>query len=649
MTPPDDARTPVGQSPMGRVTALLALFGLLLCAGLGVLVFRSGRAAAREEALRHELVAARLFDELERELTALVDREEARSFLEYRYFYVPERQVPGQPALARSPLSEPPVDPAVVGYFQVEPDGAVVSPLRPRPDEEAVARRSYGWVDDPATGEGTERLAVLWRDALWPAPESPPRTDRPVAVARNEAEAQAKEPTSSRYGLYQELNRAVQGRSRRAVQSVPTQSANVADFQSQAWDVTSTSGLSKVGTALESEPAVAPARSKPAAAPPRPENRPLRAAGTVDVEVSPFRGGASGDDALVLERTVRIGSETWRQGLVLDRDGLVARLEGAVLGESALAPFVSLAWAASPVRRSAPRSGTWGFVHAFAPPFEALAVEATLAPMPGQRVEGRWVVPALALLLALGALVGGVALRGMVAVRLEYAARRGDFVAAVSHELKTPLTSIRMMAEMLRDGMVPAEERRQQYLETITAEAERLSRLIANVLELARIEKGTRDVRWDDGSVEEVVRQVPEVLGPHLRSLGFSLEIRVARDLPAAAFDRDALLQVLVNLVDNAAKFSRETADRTVALDVTPGGRGVLLTVRDHGPGVPPRQIARIFEPFYRGERELTRRTRGTGIGLALVRGLVTRMGGTVIARNHPEGGLEVVVELRRR
>jgi two-component system phosphate regulon sensor histidine kinase PhoR len=194
--------------------------------------------------------------------------------------------------------------------------------------------------------------------------------------------------------------------------------------------------------------------------------------------------------------------------------------------------------------------------------------------------------------------------------------------------------------------MVPGEERRQQYYETITAESERLSRLIGNVLELSRLERGVRGVERVVGPVDEVLAQVVEILGPHARERGFALELRVQPGLPAVSMDRDALLQVLVNLVDNALKFAANAEDRRVVLEARAEGGRVVLAVRDRGPGVPQAQLRRIFQPFYRGERELTRRTKGTGIGLALVQGLVRRMDGEVEARNHPEGGLEVRVLL---
>jgi signal transduction histidine kinase len=111
-------------------------------------------------------------------------------------------------------------------------------------------------------------------------------------------------------------------------------------------------------------------------------------------------------------------------------------------------------------------------------------------------------------------------------------------------------------------------------------------------------------------------------------------------------FERDALLQVLVNLVDNALKYARDAVPREVAVECRRSGDGVVLSVRDHGPGVASRHLGRLFEPFHRGEDELTRTTQGTGLGLALVKSLVERMGGSVGGTNAPGGGFVVRVAL---
>ncbi len=120
----------------------------------------------------------------------------------------------------------------------------------------------------------------------------------------------------------------------------------------------------------------------------------------------------------------------------------------------------------------------------------------------------------------------------------------------------------------------------------------------------------------------------------------------VAEGLPSVSFDRDALQQVLINLVDNALKFAKNADQKVVTVACLREGDDIVLRVRDRGPGVPTVQVGRVFQPFFRGERELTRRTKGTGIGLALVKGLVEQMGGRVQARNHPSGGFEVSIAL---
>jgi signal transduction histidine kinase len=228
----------------------------------------------------------------------------------------------------------------------------------------------------------------------------------------------------------------------------------------------------------------------------------------------------------------------------------------------------------------------------------------------------------------------------MVATRLAFARRRGQFVAAVSHELKTPLTAIRLIVEMLRDGAVDTEEKRRAYYATLTAESERLARLVDDVLEHSRLERGERPLALETGALADAVRELAPALDAHVERAGAKLELALAPGLPPVRFERDALAQVLFNLVDNARKYGRGP----IALSLRSEAGRVVLAVADRGPGVSSAELARIFEPFARGGDELTREAPGTGLGLALVRGLAIRMGATVAARNLPEGGFEVAI-----
>lgn len=366
----------------------------------------------------------------------------------------------------------------------------------------------------------------------------------------------------------------------------------------------------------------------------------------VNVEISPFRGERVDAQTLVLFRTVRIGDIEYVQGLALLLPQLADWLEEAVLAGSDVKDYLELAWNGGALSRRGP-APDFSFAHTFAEPFTDLAVTSYLSALPEARGSGRaWILQLTAALVIVG-LLGLVALWRMISVVVHFAERRNNFVAAVSHELKTPLTAIRMYAEMLRDGYVLSEDKRGEYYETMAAESERLSRLIQNVLELSRLEKGS-SAGGDlvTGDVRPVLEEAVRVLERHAKDRGFSIALEVPDDLPAVRYERDGLLQVLINLVDNGIKFSKSSDEKVVVVEAIPRGGGVVLQIRDHGPGVPPRQLGNIFQPFYRGERELTRRTKGTGIGLALVKGIVERMGGNVTARNHPDGGFEVRVAL---
>jgi signal transduction histidine kinase len=235
----------------------------------------------------------------------------------------------------------------------------------------------------------------------------------------------------------------------------------------------------------------------------------------------------------------------------------------------------------------------------------------------------------------------------MVEVQLTFSERRNDFVAAVTHELRTPFTSIRMYGEMLRDGMVTNEATRQEYYAPITAEGERLTRLINNVMEHGRLRRGQRHAHLTRGDAASIVRDVVELMRPHIEREGFTVQLSADDVLPEIQLDEDALKQVLFNVIDNALKYGRGEA--SARIDVTcaadPGG-GVLVSVRDYGPGVSEVQLHAIFEPFFRGQSELTRRQQGTGLGLALVRDLVALMRGSVQGCNRAPG-FEVRISVR--
>ena len=221
-----------------------------------------------------------------------------------------------------------------------------------------------------------------------------------------------------------------------------------------------------------------------------------------------------------------------------------------------------------------------------------------------------------------------------------------QFLLSVSHDLRTPLTSIRGFAEALTEGRAPDPARAGSIIST---EAARLDRLVGDLLELANFDarRFSLDIRSTD--VAEVVADAADGFRPAADRAGVELEVEEgpqggAGVLPPVAADPDRLAQVVANLVENALKFARSH----ISVEVTPapGGDGVAIVVEDDGPGIAPEDAAHVFERFYQSSRVPARQV-GSGLGLAIVAELVSAMGGTVRAEPAPGGGTRVVVNLR--
>ncbi|MCB9596228.1 MAG: sensor histidine kinase [Sandaracinaceae bacterium] len=219
---------------------------------------------------------------------------------------------------------------------------------------------------------------------------------------------------------------------------------------------------------------------------------------------------------------------------------------------------------------------------------------------------------------------------------------RSEFVANVSHELKTPLSVVRMFAEMLLTKRVRTPEKEQQYLEIILRESERLSALIENVLDFSAIERGKQSYQMREGDLVEVLGRAIDAFRFRLERDGVELQVHVAEDVPLVRFDEQAILLSIMNLLDNAVKYGDKT---TVEVTLERGRRHVYVRVRDHGPGIPSGETRRVFERFYR-VRRAGESTRGSGIGLSLVKRIVEAHGGRAWAENHPKGGALVSLSL---
>ncbi|MCP4590464.1 MAG: HAMP domain-containing histidine kinase [bacterium] len=202
---------------------------------------------------------------------------------------------------------------------------------------------------------------------------------------------------------------------------------------------------------------------------------------------------------------------------------------------------------------------------------------------------------------------------------------RSEFVADVSHELKTPLALIQMFGETLLEGRVPSESKKHEYYEIITRESRRLTHLINNILDFSRIESGKRIYKMQHVRLEDVVRDVYDAYLHELDHKGFTHDLVVADSLPDVEVDPDAISQALLNLISNAIKYSDDERTLTILLEreTRRGRRGIMLSVQDRGIGIRPEDRAHLFDGFFRAPDDTVRKRRGAGLGLALVRDIV--------------------------
>jgi signal transduction histidine kinase len=318
-------------------------------------------------------------------------------------------------------------------------------------------------------------------------------------------------------------------------------------------------------------------------------------------------------DRLILARRVQVGEETWVQGCWLDWPSLERQLHREV---SDLLPQFAL----RPLKSESHLPAT----HALAT--LPVQVEAPLPP-PGART---WSPIRLALVVAWACLaVAALAIAGLLAGVIALSERRAAFVAAVTHELRTPLTTFRLYSEMLAQGMAPVEKR-QQYLETLQNEADRLTHLVENVLSYARLERGRNGAPRVETTLHALVTQNMARMSERAAQAELTLETDFDERSRTALLvvDPYAVGQILFNLVDNAAKYAASAEDRRIELTCRIAGKTGEIRIRDHGPGLTSAQRGRLFQPFSKTVEEAAVTAPGVGLGLALCRRLAHDLGG---------------------
>ena len=676
-----------------RLKLWILLFVLALTVPTVFLIWHAYDQLKWEAFHRHRVQAEEFSNRVDRRIAALIDVEQERSFGDYTFL-----TVSGEPPsgfLQRSVLSGYPAESGMaglIGYFQIDPDGSFSSPVLPADDvsvtqygisdlqadqRRGLEKRIFDVLDENSLVQESEteipREAPRLQDQLSRDEDRTELESAPTMQARSDvATTQAVQKKATGQSAFDRLRdspaNAKQAPGKRKVSTL----GRVEDLQLESGYPSAPSSMADVAPAPErSQPLKEQVFRMEQATLVEKKDTALEEVDTkaytqVDdavieifeskIEAFDFASLSSGH--FVLYRNVWRDNERYVQGALIDPEGFVAGIIKTEFLRTSLAAASDLvvAYGGDVIAAISGQSarqylssadelqGTLLLRTRLSAPVNEMEMIFSITHLPAG--PGAFVLLWLAVILAVVLIVGSYLMYRMGAAQIELVMQQQDFISAVSHELKTPLTSIRMYGEMLKEGWVD-EDKRQSYYNYISDESERLSRLIANVLQLTRLNRNDRQLEMKSTQVSELIELAVSRIETQLRTAGFELNVdmdKQAGDVEILA-DSDAFVQIIINLVDNAIKFSAGADIRQVDLVCGQLRDGsIKIQVRDYGAGVPRAQMRKIFNLFYRAGDELTRDTAGTGIGLALVKQLATAMHGRVDVVNREPGAEFVLV-----
>ena len=669
-----------------RLALWLFACGLLLAVPIGVLLLWTYQQFRNEAFYRYQTAAIELVNRLNERVYEMLKPEAERPFDHYSFWSVPQNALVPEETLNVSPLAQLALKttvPGVIGYFQIDPDGSFHSPVLPELNLNGLSGRQ----DKPLSHDEVDRRVALKAKlqallnqggaSLAQEPEAEPalrgaeasdRASTPQESAKvpgpakktadlkldedlyRRQEALPKRPSYARERDARLEKKALPQAPRTETSSYLERDASLlSDSDNEAIKLRSDQNHA----AIKEERQAMPREAQAPAPAPRLGAKIERFEGEIypiEFEILP-----NGDFSFY--RKVWRDQQRYVQGFVVNGDEVMREVfegiyQGSVLRDEAT---LILSYRGEVLRSyGAAREAARILVFRSPLAFPLGDIELIVSAAELTLGTGAYLVNALAVLLSL--LIPGV-LYGVYRLgrgQIELAQERSNFVSAVSHELKTPLTSIRMYGEILRAGWVESEEKKRSYYDFIFFESERLSRLIANVLHLARLTNNDSPLELRSYPPDRLLDMIRSKVSSQIEAAGFALELAAA-ELPASLTilaEEDALSRIFINLVDNALKFSRTAERKVVVIGYRLANAGgneegeVVFFVRDYGPGIDRDQRKKLFRLFYRGENELTRTTPGTGIGLALVKELAAKMNAQVDLESK-EPGVEFTVRFR--
>jgi len=561
-------------------------------------------------------VAEQVRQDVTRRLDEFMQTEQSRPYTDYQYYFVPENVAPGrqQMPVLRSPLAGRLEQGLAYGNFQIEPDGSVITPndnVNQRQDltesdnelfADAISNRKN--IENnllPAlsgTTPGSLKMNFYSGKSIAPPKESgrKDKSSQSYPIESLQSKDQKTQVIEQRRAVFeQNVLSNVAAQSQQQVQEGATQAEQMADPYEQQTVASDESQTETVQVRIEPFfPVVVPGGD------------------SASQQAESIFGGQ-----VFLLRHVQIEDRHLLQGFQLNEKMLIGQIE-----ESA-SRFMrkGMSFELSP-GADARDNGNIAYAAILNFGFGDLVLNLKEIDPGWIGKEIRhlriWYFSIIAIVL-LAVSLGLASLWRNATAQIRLAQKKDDFISAVSHELRTPLTSIRMYAEMLEKNWVKSQDKAVEYYGNMRQESERLSRLIENVLDFSRIQKGRKKYAFNAGDINKCVADVVEMMRPYAVQKGFSIRT-VPGQIEESTFDADAVTQIVVNLLDNAIKYARDAEDKTITVRTKADGKFTVIEVEDHGPGVPHQQRNKIFEQFYRSAAEATRETTGTGLGLALVK-----------------------------
>lgn len=590
-------------------------------------------------------VAEQVRQDVKRKLDEFMQTEQSRAYTDYQYYYVPENVAPGQQQMPvlRSPLGDRLDHGLAYGNFQIEPDGTITTP-----NDQFEQRQTVGGLDNASRDDFLSNRLNIQNNLLPALNGTAPGSLKMNLYGFGGYSSDVPPQGLEQPGLAQETGAKVADTTGKSQQSQRGKNLPIESLQSKGKKTQVIeqrravvernlgSGPAEPQQAMQQGAAQGLIQTQPPPAVPTEQIAQLdqsqpappegRQAETVQVRIEPFvplvvPGGQAGqsifDGQVFLLRHVQIEDKHFLQGFQLNQKKLIEEVEES-------ASRLMRKGMSFELSQSGRVTGKSDVAYAAILDFGFGDLVLNLREVDpywiGKQINHLrlWYFSTVAVVL-LAVTLGLVSLWCNAAAQIRLARKKDDFISAVSHELRTPLTSIRMYAEMLEKKWVKSQDKAAEYYRNMREESERLSRLVENVLDFSRIQRGQKKYAFNVGDINECVARVVAMMAPYATEKGFSIKTEPGEITPSA-FDSDAVTQIVVNLLDNAIKYARNADDKTITVRTQSDGPFVLIEVEDHGPGVLARQRKKIFEAFYRAEAEATRETAGTGLGLALVK-----------------------------